>query len=148
MTIEMATAAVAKSPSGDQDTFSFEPVEMPVPVVKATAPHLDPDGEGSNDEESDEIQRDPSDAAVMIGCGLVGCMFAGPAFAILTALGGKWASKQDNAFAELSKSIGSVAELAGKKAQEEDLLTKLKSSVRLAFNRGVEPNSYREGAAT
>ena len=142
MTIEMA-APVAKSPPGE-DSFSFEPVEMP--VVKATVPPFDHDDEGSKDEGGDEIQV-PSDAAIMVGCGLVGCLVAGPCLAILTALGGKWASKQDNAFAELSNSIGSVAELAGKKAQEEDLLTKLKSSVRLAFNRGVD-NRYREGTAT
>ena len=142
MTIEMAAAAAAAAKSPTRDMFSFEPVEMP--VVEATAPHLDSDDEGSEDEE----RGGPSEVAVMIGCGLVGCLIAGPCLAILTAIGGKWASKQDNAFAEVSNSIGTIAELAGKKAKEEDLLTKLKNSARLAFNKGAETIRYREGTAT
>ena len=54
--------------------------------------------------------------------------FRGPFFAILTALGGKYAADQNQGpIGDSSKAVGRITSAAGKKAKEEKLLEKLKS---------------------
>jgi|EP01082_Thalassiosira_pseudonana_P003963 hypothetical protein len=98
------------------------------PVAVATEPTAPPSP-------SQDDQEVPSDTAVMVGCGLVGMVIGGPFLAILTALGGKWASGRQSPIGDSTRAVGRIAASAGKKAKEEHLWCKLKASLRSLFNR-------------
>merc|ERR1712013_45629 len=89
----------------------------------------------------DEAEH-PSDTAVMVGCGFVGCIAAGPWLAILAALGGKYAAdKNQGPIGDASRALGRVASAACKKAEEERLLYKMKASVYSLFLKHKGPVS-------
>ncbi|KAL7464487.1 hypothetical protein ACHAXS_004821 [Conticribra weissflogii] len=114
--------------------FSFEPIDAQdmypnAPTAQAVPPLFAPGG-GVTEEE------DPSDTAIMVGCGLVGCLLGGPFWAILAALGGTYAAGRNNGpIGESSKAVGRIAVVAGKKANEEHLLCKMKDSVFSIFKK-------------
>ncbi len=112
--------------------FSFEPVDVqdtdPNTPTAQAVPEYVPDGSESEEE-------DPSDKAIMVGCGLVGCLLGGPFLAILAALGGSYAAGRDGPIAESSKAVGRIAAVAGRKANEERLICKMKDSVYSIFKK-------------
>mmetsp|Transcript_27324 Transcript_27324/g.50370 ORF Transcript_27324/g.50370 Transcript_27324/m.50370 type:complete len:141 (-) Transcript_27324:191-613(-) len=114
------------------DKYSFEPVgtvDPSAPVVEAVPSTTSPETY------YDEAER-PSDTAIMVGCGLVGWVIAGPILAIITALGGKYlADRNQGPIGDTVKTLGRIASAAGKKAKEERLICKLKASVRSLFNK-------------
>ncbi|KAL7536525.1 hypothetical protein ACHAXR_007215 [Thalassiosira sp. AJA248-18] len=116
----------------DKD-FSFEPVgavDPSAPVVEAIP--STPSQEGYYDEEAEN----PSDTAIMVGCGLLGWVVAGPFLAILTALGGKYiADRNQGPIGDSCKAVGRIASAAGKKAKEEHLVDKVKGSIRSIFSK-------------
>mmetsp|Transcript_15677 Transcript_15677/g.33950 ORF Transcript_15677/g.33950 Transcript_15677/m.33950 type:complete len:137 (-) Transcript_15677:218-628(-) len=112
--------------------YSFEPVGATepsyTPVVEAVPSSATPDSYYN-----EEAER-PSDTAIMLGCGLVGWVVAGPFLAILTALGGKYAAdRSQGPIGDASRAVGRIASAAGKKAKEERLLCKFKAAIRSLF---------------
>jgi len=108
---------------------SFEPVGAVYPgaPVAEGIPSATPESY-YNEEES------PSDAAIMAGCGLLGCLIAGPWLAIATAFGGKYvADRNQGPIGDSTRAVGRIAAAAGKKAKEERLFIKLKDSVQSFF---------------
>ena len=123
----------------DKD-YSFEPVG----TVEPNAPPLVEAVEAVPSEEAEA--ETPSDTAIMIGCGLVGWVVGGPFMAILTALGGKYAAdRHQGPIGETSRSVGRIAQSAGKKAKEEDFLGKLKATIRGLFGK-KEEHSTNQGS--
>ncbi len=112
-----------------KDTYSFAPME----TVEPNNPNIE--GSLPVPLESNYGGK-PSDAAIMVGCGVIGIIVGGPLLAILTALGGRWAADQNGPFAEFSLSIGRIGEATWKKSREEHLVCKLKAVVRSMFVRG------------
>ena len=112
--------------------YSFEPVgavDPSAPIVEAV-PSNGP--ESCNNEEAEH----PSDTAIMVGCGLLGWVVAGPFLAILTALGGKYAADRDQGpIRDASLTVGRIASAAGKKAKEEQLFSKTKTAIRSLFGK-------------
>eukprot|EP01083_Nonionella_stella_P059883 156682_1 len=109
--------------------YSFEPASAPLVEAVPTDPshetHCD-------DDESDS----PSDTAIMVGCGLLGWVVAGPFLAILAALGGKYAAdKNRGPIGDASRTVGRIAAAAGQKAREEHLGCKLKASIASLFRK-------------
>lgn len=107
----------------DKD-FTFEPVRTTDPPIVEAVPSAPPDSEN------------PSDTAVLVGCGLAGWVVGGPFLALLTALGGNWAKKKQGPFGESTRAIGRITDAAGKKAKDEHLFSKLKESVASLFGKG------------
>mmetsp|Transcript_28186 Transcript_28186/g.45820 ORF Transcript_28186/g.45820 Transcript_28186/m.45820 type:complete len:135 (-) Transcript_28186:151-555(-) len=108
---------------------SFKPVGAVYPgaPVAEEIPSATPESY-YNEEES------PSDAAIMAGCGLLGCLVAGPWLAIATALGGKYvADRNQGPIGDSTRAVGRIAAAAGRKANEERLFLKLKDSVQSFF---------------
>mmetsp|Transcript_2940 Transcript_2940/g.4831 ORF Transcript_2940/g.4831 Transcript_2940/m.4831 type:complete len:134 (-) Transcript_2940:2823-3224(-) len=115
--------------TADKD-FTFEPVPSDPPIVEAVpTPAPDFTASGNKNDEN------PSDTAILVGCGLAGWMVGGPFLALLTALGGNWAKKKQGPFGESTRAIGRITDAAGKKAKDEHLFCKLKASVRSLFDR-------------
>mmetsp|Transcript_38241 Transcript_38241/g.67120 ORF Transcript_38241/g.67120 Transcript_38241/m.67120 type:complete len:119 (+) Transcript_38241:110-466(+) len=114
------------------DKYSFEPVgtvDPSAPVVEAVPSTTSPETY------NDEAER-PSDTAIMVGCGLMGCIIAGPFLAIITALGGKFvADRNQGPIGDTTRAVGRIASAAGKKAEEERLLCKLKASIYSIFSK-------------
>mmetsp|Transcript_2717 Transcript_2717/g.5852 ORF Transcript_2717/g.5852 Transcript_2717/m.5852 type:complete len:129 (+) Transcript_2717:184-570(+) len=112
--------------------FLFEPIiiqdSIPNTPTAQAVPTFIPDGD-------EFVEEDPSDKAIMVGCGLVGCLIGGPFLAILAALGGSYAAGRDGPIAESSKAVGRIAAVAGKKANEERLICKMKDSVYSLFKK-------------
>lgn len=76
-------------------------------------------------------EKQPSSTAIMVGCGLVGWSFAGSWAAVIAAVGGKYAANQKHSpIGEVSRAVGSIASAAGKKAEEQCLLLKVKRMIR------------------
>mmetsp|Transcript_17073 Transcript_17073/g.22103 ORF Transcript_17073/g.22103 Transcript_17073/m.22103 type:complete len:134 (-) Transcript_17073:461-862(-) len=115
-----------------KDNYSFEPVGSvapSAPLVEAVSPTGPPEA-CCNEEER------PSDASIMVGCGLLGWVVAGPLLAILTALGGKYAAdRYEGPIAESSKAVGRIAAAAGKKAKEEHVFGKFKDAIGSLFRK-------------
>ena len=111
----------------DKD-FSYEPVHTAEPNAPiAEAVPSNPDAEGKETE-------NPSDLAVMVGCGLVGWVVAGPFMAFLTALGGKYAADHNQGpIGESSRAVGRITAAAGRKAKDEHLWCKIKAAARSIF---------------
>mmetsp|Transcript_8242 Transcript_8242/g.17573 ORF Transcript_8242/g.17573 Transcript_8242/m.17573 type:complete len:131 (+) Transcript_8242:323-715(+) len=114
--------------------FSFEPIDAqdmhPNTPTEQAVPSLFASGGFEPEEE------DPSDTAIMVGCGLVGCLLGGPFWAILAALGGTYAAGRNKGpVGESSKAVGRIAVVAGKKASEEHLFCKMKDSVSSLFKK-------------
>ena len=124
--------------------YSFEPVgavEPNAPVVEAIP--SDPPQESYYDEE----QENPSETAIMVGCGTLGWMIGGPFFAILTALGGKYAAeKSKGPIGESTKAVGRIASAAGRKAKEERLGYKAKKAIASLFGRKECPHCDQQEA--
>ena len=112
-----------------KDTYSFARVETVEPITPNVEGPLPVPLESN-------FGGKPSDAAIMVGCGVIGIIVGGPLLAILTALGGRWAADQNGPFAEFSLSVGHIAEASWKKSREEHLWCKLKAVVRSIFVRG------------
>eukprot|EP00984_Skeletonema_dohrnii_P007737 scaffold2847_cov72-Skeletonema_dohrnii-CCMP3373.AAC.1 len=112
--------------TADKD-FTFEPVPSNPPIVEAV-PTPAPDFTASANED-----ENPSDTAILVGCGLAGWVVGGPFLALLTALGGNWAKKKQGPFGESTRAVGRITAAAGKKAKDEKLLHKMKSSVASLF---------------
>lgn len=109
--------------------YSFEPVASAPPAAEAVP------ATPAQETEADEAES-PSDAAIMIGCGILGWMVAGPFLAIITALGGKYAAdKCEGPIRDVSKAVGSIASAAGKKAKEEHIMCKVKAAIRSIFSK-------------
>ncbi|KAL3789003.1 hypothetical protein HJC23_012708 [Cyclotella cryptica] len=109
-----------------KDTYSFAQVE----AVRPIPPHVE--GPPPVPLEMNDGGK-PSDAAIMVGCGVIGILVGGPLLAIITALGGRWAADQNGPFAEFTLSVGRIAEASWKKTREEHLWCKLKSVIRSMF---------------
>eukprot|EP01083_Nonionella_stella_P153374 492740_1 len=113
------------------EDYSFQPVgtaEPSAPTVEAV-----PANQSSETYQDDEVES-PSDTAILVGCGLLGWVVAGPFLAIITALGGKYAADRNQGpIGDTSRAIGRIASAAGKKAKEERLFCKLKAAVRRLF---------------
>eukprot|EP01083_Nonionella_stella_P005403 15604_1 len=110
-----------------KEDYSFEPVGS----VDPSAPIM----VGAVDEVEIDIEELPSDTAIMVGCGLLGWVVAGPCLAIVTALGGKYiADRHEGPLAESSKAVGRIAAVAGRKAKEEKLLDKIKAAISSLFS--------------
>jgi hypothetical protein len=121
----LTTLNYKQNMTADKD-FTFEPVPTDPPIVEAV-PSPPPDYTVSANE-------NPSDTAILVGCGLVGWVVGGPFLALLTALGGNWAKKKQGPFGESTRAVGRIADAAGKKAKEEHIFCKLKASVRSLFD--------------
>jgi hypothetical protein len=120
---------------GDED-FTFEPVPTDPPIVEAEAVHpATAPSKNSTDP--------PSDTGILVGCGLVGWVVGGPFLALLTTLGGNFAKSKPGPIGDSTRVIGHIADSAGKKAREEDLLGKLKASIRSLFGRNTQVNPQR-----
>mmetsp|Transcript_6601 Transcript_6601/g.14309 ORF Transcript_6601/g.14309 Transcript_6601/m.14309 type:complete len:140 (+) Transcript_6601:223-642(+) len=116
------------------DNFSFEPVETH--EASPMAPIAEAVPSSSLHVTVSEDNEEPSNTAVMIGCGLVGWVVCGPFLALMTALGGAYAAERNKGpIGETSKAIGRIAAAAGKKAREEHLWCKLKAAVRSLFQK-------------
>mmetsp|Transcript_6750 Transcript_6750/g.14748 ORF Transcript_6750/g.14748 Transcript_6750/m.14748 type:complete len:127 (+) Transcript_6750:1226-1606(+) len=115
-----------------KDNYSFEPfgtVDPTAPIVKAV-PSATPETHYNEDE------GPPSDTAIMVGCGLIGCVIGGPFLAIVTGFGGKYlADRNQGPIGDSAIALGKIAAAAGKKAKEEHLFSKLKDSVRSLFSK-------------
>ncbi|KAL7536526.1 hypothetical protein ACHAXR_007216 [Thalassiosira sp. AJA248-18] len=115
------------------EDYSFEPVgavDPSAPVVEAIP--STPSQEGHYEEEAEN----PSDTAIMVGCGLLGWVIAGPFLAILTALGGKYvADRNQGPVGDSCRAVGRIASAAGKKAKEERLICKVKAAIRSMFTK-------------
>ena len=59
----------------------------------------------------------------------------GPCLAIITALGGKYAAEKNGILGESAMALGRIAATAGKKAEEERLLEKLKDAICSLFSK-------------
>lgn len=71
---------------------------------------------------------------------MVSLLYSGPMLAIIAALGGKYAAdKNRGPIGDASRAVGKVASAAGRKAQEERLLYKMKASVYSLFLRHKGP---------
>ena len=114
--------------TADKD-FTFEPIPSDPPIVEAV-PTPPPDFNNASGNSEDE---QPSDTAILAGCGLVGWVIGGPVLALLTALGGNWVKKKQGPFCESTRAIGRVAEAAGKKTKDEKLFGKMKESIGSLF---------------
>eukprot|EP00580_Thalassiosira_gravida_P000745 CAMPEP_0201601198 /NCGR_PEP_ID=MMETSP0492-20130828/2203_1 /ASSEMBLY_ACC=CAM_ASM_000837 /TAXON_ID=420259 /ORGANISM="Thalassiosira gravida, Strain GMp14c1" /LENGTH=126 /DNA_ID=CAMNT_0048064329 /DNA_START=93 /DNA_END=473 /DNA_ORIENTATION=+ len=115
-----------------KDNYSFEPVGAvpPSAPVGEAIPSATPETYYNEDE------GPPSDIAIMVGCGLLGCVIAGPFLAIVTGLGGKYiADRNQGPIGDSARALGRIAAAAGKKAKEEHLFSKLKDSVRSLFSK-------------
>ncbi|KAL3799888.1 hypothetical protein ACHAW5_004400 [Stephanodiscus triporus] len=117
-----------------KDNYSFEPVgavdpDTSMPVLAEAIPEQ----QGTAGE--DDKEHHPSDAAIMVGMGLVGWVIGGPFLAIITALGGKYAADKQNKIGESCVAVGRIAEAAGKKAKEERLFDKLKTALHSMFSK-------------
>lgn len=113
-----------------KDNYSFEPVGTVAPGVPVAEAMPSPIPETYYNEE-----EKPSDTAILVGCGLLGWVVAGPFLAIVTALGGKYvADRNQGPIGDSSRAVGRIAAAAGKKAKEEKLLHKFKASVRSLFS--------------
>lgn len=114
--------------------FSFQPIDAQdmhpnTPTAEAVPSLIAPGGVEPEEE-------DPSDTAIMFGCGLVGCLIGGPFWAILAALGGTYAAGRNKGpVGESSKAMGRIAVVAGKKANEEQLFCKMKDSLFSFFKK-------------
>lgn len=114
------------------DSFSFKPVgtEDPNAPIAEAVPAVPLDAAAEDEAEN------PSSTAIMVGCGLLGWVVAGPFLALLTALGGAYAAERNKGpFGESSKAMGRVAAAAGKKATDEHLFCKMKAAVRSIFKQ-------------
>ena len=60
----------------------------------------------------------------------------GPCLAIITGLGGKYVADKNGIFGELAVALGRIAATAGKKAEEERLLDKLKDAILSIICKG------------
>eukprot|EP01083_Nonionella_stella_P017699 49576_1 len=121
------------------EDYSFEPAgtaEPSAPVVEAVQASQPPDSYYQ-----DEEAEAPSDAAIMVGCGVLGCIAAGPFLAIVTALGGKYiADRNQGPIGDTTRAVGRIASAAGKKAKEEQLWSKLKAVATSFFPRKSNAN--------
>mmetsp|Transcript_10576 Transcript_10576/g.18575 ORF Transcript_10576/g.18575 Transcript_10576/m.18575 type:complete len:134 (-) Transcript_10576:128-529(-) len=129
-----------------KDNYSFEPVgavDPSTPVVEAIPSTSTPNSYYNEDER-------PSDTAIMVGCGLLGWVVAGPFLAIVTALGGKYAAdRYEGPLAESSKAVGRIAATAGKKAKEENVLGKFKDTIGSLFRKKDCPHcNTKKGTAS
>merc|ERR1712013_148354 len=125
-----------KMATTQDDNYSFE-------LVGTEAPNSEPPT--TPDSYYDEAEH-PSDTAIMVGCGLLGCIAAGPLLAIIAALGGKYAAdKNQGPIGDASRALGRVASAAGKTAEEERLLHKMKASVCSLFlkHKGPVPEEFK-----
>ncbi len=61
----------------------------------------------------------------------------GPFIAVITALGGKYAADKKGIIGESVISVGRIAATAGKKAEEEHLLEKLKDAIHSLFSKSI-----------
>ena len=113
--------------TADKDV-TFKPVPSDPPIVEAV-PTTVPDLNNENAIEN------PSDTAILVGCGLAGWIVGGPFIALLTTFGGNWAKNKEGPFGESTRAIGRVAGAAGKAAKDEHLFGKLKESVASLFGR-------------
>eukprot|EP01083_Nonionella_stella_P113414 334344_1 len=96
--------------------YSFEHVG----AVDPTAPIVEAVPSNGPESYCNEEAEHPSETAIIVGCGLLGWVVAGPFLAIITALGGKYAAAQNQGpIGEASLTVGRIASAAGKKAKEE-----------------------------
>jgi hypothetical protein len=105
--------------------YTFEPFLTDPPIVEAVP---------SAPQNSTESGQNPSDTAILVGCGLAGWVVGGPFLALLTALGGNWVKGKPGPIGESTRAIGRITEAAGKKAKDEHLWCKLKASIRSLFD--------------
>ncbi|KAL9180420.1 hypothetical protein ACHAXT_008390 [Thalassiosira profunda] len=116
--------------------YSFEPVGTVDPASAPPVVEAVPTTPGTLHTEEEE---DPSDTAIMVGCGLMGWLVGGPFFALLGALGGKYAAdKNQGPTGESTKAVGRIAASAGRKAREENLGCKIRAAIRSLFGRKKE----------
>eukprot|EP01083_Nonionella_stella_P093338 261562_1 len=114
----------------DYSFKSVGTVEPIVPIVEAI-----PEDQ-STETYQDEEAENPSDTAIMVGCGILGWVVAGPFLAIITAFGGKYAADRNQGpLGDTSRAVGRITSAAGKKAKEEHLLDKLKTAASSLFTK-------------
>ncbi|KAL3757408.1 hypothetical protein ACHAWU_000510 [Discostella pseudostelligera] len=125
-----------------KDNYSFEPlgtVDTATPVAKAV-PTPTSNATAPESYYTEDVEQ-PSTTAIIVGCGIVGWMIAGPCLAILTALSGIYAAEKNKGpIGDSTRAIGRVAAAAGKKAREEHLLCKIKEAIGSIFTKKKCPH--------